>query len=171
MVASIAARRAHGLGRWAVPLILVALVAGLLVVSACGTGALARIGVGRGDVVTSLPLGKPDKLDDLVDKHAELAGLAVLEVVGDKTFWIGRDATERVLVYLEEEKRPGQAVEGDIDVRAGQVVDLYAAITRVPSAEQIRRQWDLTPAAFEALRHEKVYLYVANVGDLRITAP
>ncbi len=168
---TIVARHAHGLGRWLVPLVLVALIVGLVVVGACASGALGRLGLGRGEVVTSLPLGKPDKLDDLVDKHAELKGLRVLEVVGDKTFWVGRDAKERILVYLEEEKRPGQAVEGDVDVRAGQVVDLYAAITRLPSSEQIRRQWDLTPAAFEAVRHEKVYLYVADVRNLRIAGP
>ena len=164
-------RRKAMRGRWIVPLILLALVVGILLVAACAGGTLASLGVGRRDIVTSMPLGKPDKLDDLVDKHAELKGLSVLEVVGDKTFWIGRDARERILVYLEEDKRPGQAVEGGVDVRAGQVVDVYAAITRLPSPEQIRRQWDLTPAAFETIKKEKVYLYVADVRDLKVTTP
>ncbi len=167
---SIAARPKRSIDGWLVPLALLLLVVGLGLVGASACGALANLGLGRGDVVTSLPLGKPDKLDDLVDKRADLKGLTVLEVVGDKTFWIGRDAKERILVYLEEDKIPGQAVEGGIDVRAGQVVDLNAAITRVPSPEQIRRQWDITPAAFEAIRREKVYLYVADVRDLRIAA-
>lgn len=154
-----------------VPLLMLALIASILLIGACTGRTLASIGIGRGEVVTSLPLGKPDKLEDLVDKHADLKGVSVLEVVGDKAFWIGRDAKERILVYLEEDQRPGQAVEGGIDVRAGQVVDLYAAVTRLPSPEQIRRQWDLNPAAFEAIRREKVYLYVADVRDLRIAAP
>ncbi len=168
---SIPSKRKGLLGGGLVPLVLLALVAGAILVGARASGALASLGVGRGDVVTSLPLGKPDKLDDLIDKRAELKGLTVLDVVGDKTFWVGRDAKERSLVYLEEEKRPGQAVEGDIDVRAGQVVDVYAAITKFPSPEQIQRQWDLTPAALEAIKRETVYLYVANVRDLRIVRP
>ncbi len=170
-MASIAGARRNGLGRWTIPLAVLALVVGLALVAACAGGTVAGLGLGRGDIVTSLPLGKPDKLEDLVDKRAELKGLAVLEVVGDQTFWIGRDARERILVYLEEDKRPGQAVEGGVDVRAGQIVDVYAAVTRLPSPEQIRRQWDLNPSAFEAVRREKVYLYVADVRDLRIAGP
>ena len=168
---SIPSKRKGLLGGGLVPLVVLALVAGVILVGARASGALAGLGVGRGDVVTSLPLGKPDKLDDLIDKRAELKGLTVLDVVGDKTFWVGRDATERILVYLEEEKRPGQAVEGDVDVRAGQVIDVDAAITKFPSPEQIQRQWDLTPATLAAIRRETVYLYVANVRDLRIARP
>src|SRR3712207_5862833 len=151
-VAGIAVRRKGRVGRWLVALLLFALVMGLGLVAASACGALAGPGLGRADVVTDVPLGKPDKLDDLVGKHAELRGLRVLEVVGDKAFWIGRDADERIIVYLEEEKVSGQAVEGGVAVRAGQVVDLYATITRLPSPEQIRRQWDLTPSALEAIR-------------------
>lgn len=168
---SITSKRKGLLGGGLVPLVLLALVAGIVLVGVRASGALASIGVGRSDVVTSLPLGKPDKLAELIDKHAELKGLSVLEVVGDKTFWIGRGASERILVYLEEDERPGQAVERGVDVRAGQVVDLYAAVSRLPSPEQMRRQWDMTPAAFEAATREKVYLYVADVRDLRIVRP
>ena len=170
-MAGIASRRTGLLGGLLVLLLAFVLLAALVLVGPRAGAALASIGVGRGDVVTSLPLGKPDKLDDLVGKHAELTGLTVLDVVGDKTFWIGRDARERILVYLEEDERPGQAVEGGVDVRVGQAVDLYAAITRLPSSEQIRRQWELTPAAFDAIQREKVYLYVADVRDLKITKP
>ena len=56
-------------------------------------------------------------------------------------------------------------------MRAGQVVDMYAAITKLPSPEQIQRQRDLTPAALEAIKRDTVYLYVANVRDLRIARP
>ena len=169
-VVSVAVTRKAQVRRWLVAVLLFALIMGLGLVAASACGALASLGLGRADVVTSLPLGNSDKLDDLVGKHAELRGLRVLEVVGDKTFWIGRDAKERILVYLEEEKVPGRAAEGGVAVRTGQVVDLYGAITRLPSPEQIRRQWDLTPSAFEALRREKVYLYVADVRDLKIVA-
>ncbi len=167
---SIPSKRKGLLGGGLVPLVLLVLVAGAILVGARASGALASLGVGRGDVVTNLPLGKPDKLDDLIDKRAELKGLTVLDVVGDKTFWVGRDTKERILVYLEEEKRPGQAVEGDVDVRAGQVVDVYAAITKLPSREQIQNTWDLTPEAFEVLKREQVYLYVANVRNLTIVS-
>lgn len=165
---NIATKRKRSLTWWVLPLAIAALVAvlGLGVASACGLP--RRTLAAGGDVVTSLPIGQPDKLKELVDKHAQLTEVRVQEVVGDKTFWVGPSRRERVLVYLEEDNSWWQPVEGGIDVRAGQVVNLRAAITRLPSPEQIQRQWDLTAEAFEALKGQPIYLYVASVGDITI---
>lgn len=154
---------------WLVPaaLLLVILGLGLVLANACGRDDEA--GAAGGSAVTSLPIGQSDKLLDLVDRRAELRDWRVQEVVGDKAFWAGPSPAQRVLVYLEERDTPGQAVEGGVEVRGGQTVDLNAVITKLPNMEQVNRQWDLTPDAFEALKREQVYLYVPDVTNIRVS--
>ena len=167
-MAVIAVKRKPDTSWWLVPLVVLLLVVGLGLGVANACGGLERAGSKGGDVVTSLPFGQPDKLNALVDKHAQLTNVRVQEVVGDKTFWVGPSPTQRILVYLEEDKSWWQPVEGGIAIKAGQTVTLTAAITKLPSREQIQNAWDLTPEAFEALKREQVYLYVASVRNLTI---
>lgn len=157
----------HKMG-WLMPVALLLVVLGLGLILANARGRDDEAGAAGGSAVTSLPIGQSDKLLDLVDRRAELRDWRVQEVVGDKAFWAGPSPTQRVLVYLEERDTPGQAVEGGVDVRPGQRVDLNAVITKLPSMEQVQRQWDLTPGALEVLRREQVYLYVPDVTNLKV---
>ena len=118
------------------------------------------------ETLASLPIGQQDALAGLVGKRARLAGMQVQEVVGDKTFWIGPNPTRHILVYLDEDEE----TDDEVEVRAGQTVNLTADVKKLPSLSQIADQWDIIPDALDELAPERVYLYVDDVSKFRIVA-
>ena len=122
------------------------------------------------EVITGLPLGQPERLAALAGRPVRLTNVKVQEVVGDQTFWIGPTPTQRILVFLREDKRPGQAAEGGVEVEVGQVANLNGAIRRLPSADEIAKEWSLDPQALEAVQQEQVYIHVDDVRDFRIVS-
>ncbi len=102
-------------------------------------------------------------LQALVGRQVELSGVRVQDVVGDKTFWIGPSQSQRLFVFLEEDRTAAKPVEGKVDVNPGQTVAIQGELRRLPSAEEAQRQWGMTPQAFEALKQAQVYLHARSV--------
>ncbi|MBW3637867.1 MAG: hypothetical protein KY445_15600 [Armatimonadetes bacterium] len=100
---------------------------------------------------------------DLINRRVELSGVKVQSVVGDKTFWVGPSANQRLFVVLEEEKTPNTPVEGKVDVNAGQTVTMSGTIKKMPAMAEIRNRWTLTDAETAPLKNEPIYLHVDKV--------
>ena len=117
-----------------------------------------------GGPITDVPIGQPDKLVALVGKPVQLTNVRVQDVVGDQTFWVGPSETQHLFVVLEEDRTRAQKVEGQVDVNEGQRVTIRGEIRKLPSAEEARREWGISPQTFEALQKEPVYLHARSVN-------
>ncbi len=104
-------------------------------------------------------LGRPDQLARLVGQAVQLKGVRVRDVVGDETFWVGPSARQRLFVVFDESGIRDEAVK----VTAGQTLTIVGELRELPSPEEARRRWELTPAVGEALRGQHVYLYTRLV--------
>ncbi len=169
-------RKRAGLPGWLWPLLALALLAllGLLVwglvqdrpstaPAAPAAPAQPAQPAAGGGVVTDVPLGQPERLLALVGRPVQLSSVQVQDVVGDKTFWVGPSAAQRLFVFLEEDKTAGQKVEGKVDVNAGQTVSITGELRKLPGAEEAQQQLGLSPQAYEALKQGQVYLYARTV--------
>ncbi len=104
-------------------------------------------------------LGRPDQLAALVGQAVQLKAVRVRDVVGDETFWVGPSAGQRLFVVFDESGIRDEAVK----VTAGQTVTIVGELRELPSPEEARRRWGLTPRVGEALRGQQVYLYTRLV--------
>ena len=127
------------------------------------TGAGAKASPAAAGPVTDLPIGQPDQLAALAGRPVQLGGVKVQSVVGDKTFWVGPSATQRLFVFLEEDTTAGQKVEGKVDVNPGQTVALTGEIRRLPSAGEAQQQLNMSPQVFEAASQDQIYLFARSV--------
>jgi hypothetical protein len=107
----------------------------------------------------------------LVGRSLRLERAKVQGVAGDRAFWIGDGEKDRLLVVLEEERRPtgsaagakrGGTVEGEVDVDAGQTVALSGSLAALPSPREAKERWRLR-ASESALRDRSLYLKADRV--------
>lgn len=63
----------------------------------------------------------------LAGREVRLTNAPVLDVVGDRTFFVGPDANRRLFVVLNETPVPGDSA---IDINAGQTVNLQGVLRR-----------------------------------------
>lgn len=65
----------------------------------------------------------------LVGREVRLGGVAVQQMVGDASFWIGEGQDRRVFVILDEQiPSPPPEVEGRVNVNQGQTVDVQGRV-------------------------------------------
>jgi hypothetical protein len=103
----------------------------------------------------------PNK-ESLVNKRVQFTDTKVLNVIGDRPFWVGRSNNERLAVVLDPSLDKGSA-ENKIVVRAGQTLDLAGVIKPMPSAETAQQQWGLSAAEAQQLQSEIVYLQADKI--------
>lgn len=122
-------------------------------------------------VVTGLPLGDPEKVAALAGRRVRLTNVRVRQLHGDQTFWIGPSRAQRILVFLREDKDGEQDVEGGIEVKTGQIVNLIGAVRRLPGHEELRNDWSLNDEELAALDGEQVYIHIDDLRDFRVVGP
>lgn len=94
----------------------------------------------------------------LVNKPVRFSNVNVQSVVGDRTFWVGSNNTQRVFVVLAPNLDAG-SVENKVVVKPGQTLDLAGVLKSVPSATQAQKQWKgLTAAEAKGLQNQVIYL-------------
>ncbi|MBW4620108.1 MAG: hypothetical protein KME17_12225 [Cyanosarcina radialis HA8281-LM2] len=103
----------------------------------------------------------PNK-ESLVNKRVLFTETKVLNVVGDRPFWVGRSNNERLAVVLDPALDKGSA-EKKIVVRAGQTLDLAGVLQPMPSAETAQKQWGLSATEAQQLQSEVVYLQADKI--------
>jgi len=89
----------------------------------------------------------------LVGRQVDLDNVRVLDVVGDRGFFVGADQSRRAFVVLNEVPTPNTPVEGRYDVTRGQMININGVMRR-PSDTAIADQpiQDM-PAGTEVLIH------------------
>lgn len=90
----------------------------------------------------------------LVGRPVDVRNVRVLDVVGDRTFFVGTGPDRRAFVVLNEVPTPGRpGVEGRYDVNAGQTINING-IMRSPSEPAFAgRPIEDMPAGTDALIH------------------
>lgn len=129
-------------------------------VDAAAPTAAPATGVGEPltDVVAILAV--PDKAT-LIDRAVQLDGIIVQRVTGDKTFFVGPSAEQEFLaVIADEEPSPTTPIEGEVDINAGQTVNLIGTIQQVPSIEEMQQRWNATPEEAAQLAEQQFYMRV-----------
>ena len=78
--------------------------------------------------ITSLAMLTGTTDGSLVGRDVRLNGVPVGDVEGDASFWITGDDGNRVYVILDEIATPDTAIEGQVDVDAGDSVDIVGTV-------------------------------------------
>lgn len=97
-------------------------------------------------------LGTADRAA-LAGRPVDLANMRVLDVVGDRTFFVGPDQNRRVFVVLNEVPTPGGPPEGRYNVEPGQVININGVMRRPDDAVFAGRPIEDMPAGTAALIH------------------
>lgn len=117
------------------------------------------------DVVAIVAI--PNRLP-LVGRRVQFTNVNVQSVVGDKTFWIGPSAEQRVFVVLNEVPTPGTPIEGRYDINAGQTINVTGTLVRMPDANTAKDLWG-EPGG-NASASEQVYLFAQKAEILSSSA-
>ena len=110
-------------------------------------------------VIIALPV--PDR-PTLIGRTVRLTGVPVLDVIGDKAFWIGSGPDRRVLVTLREVPPPGSPTDADIDINPGQTINLVGEVRALPSLTGAERQAvdaEFGPDFAAAAQNEPIYIF------------
>jgi len=104
----------------------------------------------------------PDR-QSLVGRRVEFTNVAVQEVNGDRTFWVGQSNNQRLFVVLDQGLDQGSA-EQNVQIKTGQTLDLTGVLQPIPTAQQAQQQWQgLDAAEAQALSNQTVYLQVDKI--------
>jgi hypothetical protein len=98
-----------------------------------------------------------------------LQNVPVYRVIGDSTFWIGRDDGRRFLVVLAglgESETGARGTDGVFNVDEDEMVSITGAIARMVDGD--RGLSELTDADNEALRERDVYIRVNSRDDIEV---
>lgn len=92
----------------------------------------------------------------LVGRTVVINNARVLDVVGDRGFWIGTSPAQRLFVMREEV--PGQPpTDAELNINPGQIVSLSGVIRAMPDAPTATTLFGEEGAA--AARDEQIYLF------------
>lgn len=143
-----------------------------------GAGANTRTSVnpnanqsGVGDEITDVTIitvvSEADRVP-LVGKRVKFDTVKVLSVVGDRTFYVGPNANQRVLVVLEEEATPNTATEGKVDVNAGQTVSFNGNVMKMPTVDEANQRFGklMNKSELNNLKNQQVYIRTDKVNIL-----
>ncbi len=111
------------------------------------------------DITDVLLIVVPDPTP-LVGRRVRLTNVKVQDVVGDRTFYVGANENQRVLVVFEEEATPNTPIDGKVDVNKGQTVAINGVIRQMPSVDEARRRFGklMNEAELKALANQRIYI-------------
>lgn len=111
------------------------------------------------DITDVLLIVVPDPTP-LVGRRVRLTNVKVQDVVGDRTFYVGENANQRVLVVFEEEATPNTPIEGKVDVQKGQTVAVNGVIRQMPGVDEARRRFGklMNETELNALANQRIYI-------------
>lgn len=137
-----------------------------------GSGAMANGNpnqTGGGNEVTDFTmLVTNPNLQSLVGQRVNLNNIKVQSVVGDRTFYVGPSASQRVFVVLDEIKTPNTPIEGKYDITAGQTINsLSGVVEKMPSVEEAKQRFGklMDAAELNQLKNQQILVHTsaANV--------
>ncbi|HXG82684.1 MAG TPA: hypothetical protein VNI84_01535 [Pyrinomonadaceae bacterium] len=102
----------------------------------------------------------------LVGRRVRFTNVKVQDVVGDRTFYVGPGANQRMFVALEEEPSPNSPVEGKVDVNPGQTVSFTGTIMAMPTVDEAKKRFGrlMNDAELNALKNQQIYIRTDKVN-------
>jgi hypothetical protein len=98
----------------------------------------------------------------LVGRPVLIESVPVRSVPGDRTFLVGQDQDQPLLVVLDETQSAGPT-EGQVNVNPGQTVSIVGQIQALPSMEEARQQWDLNDETLSQIKDDQLYVLAKQV--------
>lgn len=98
----------------------------------------------------------------LIGRTVRLTNVRVLDVIGDQAFWIGSGPDQRVLVAMKEVLPPGTPTDADININAGQTINLIGQVRALPALTGAARTTVdavFGPAFATAAEQEQIYIF------------
>jgi len=120
-----------------------------------------------GDEITDVLIivAEPNR-PSLVGRRVRFTNVKVQDVVGDRTFYVGPGANQRMFVALEEEPSPNSPVEGKVDVNPGQTVSFTGTIMAMPTVDEAKKRFGrlMNDAELNALKNQQIYIRTDKVN-------
>lgn len=88
----------------------------------------------QGPITDLAAILESDERRSLIGREFQLAEVRVLDVVGDRTFWVG-EGDRRVFAALREVPPPGWPTDADININPRQTVSIRGTIADASSGE------------------------------------
>lgn len=137
-----------------------------------------RAGAGSSPAVNTAQTGAGNEITDvliivaepnrpsLVGRRVRFSNVKVQDVVGDRTFYVGPGANQRMFVALEEEPSPNSPVEGKVDVNRGQTVSFTGTIMAMPTVDEAKKRFGrlMNEAELNNLRNQQIYIRTDKVN-------
>ena len=99
-----------------------------------------------------------------VGNPVQLKEIKVFSVVGDRTFWVGENDTQRLFVVLDKSLDQPARQEWSLDINKGQTVAISGEVRKVPAAEEIQDRWrGLSDSERAPLEDQQVYLHAERI--------
>ncbi|MGA7615260.1 MAG: hypothetical protein WBX15_08765 [Thermoanaerobaculia bacterium] len=99
----------------------------------------------------------------LIGKRVQLLDAPVQTVLGDRSFTIGPDRKDQLLVVLDGQPTPGTPIERRVDVDHGDVVDVTGTIQSIPPVETARREWQLGGMSDREIQNRPILVHAEKV--------
>jgi len=120
-----------------------------------------------GDEITDVLIivAEPNR-PSLVGRRVRFTNVKVQDVVGDRTFYVGPSASQRMFVALEEEPSPNSPVEGKVNVNPGQTVSFTGTIVAMPTVDEAKKRFGrmMNDAELNALKNQQIYIRTDKVN-------
>lgn len=120
-----------------------------------------------GDEITDVLIivAEPNR-PSLVGRRVRFTNVKVQDVVGDRTFYVGPGANQRMFVALEEEPSPNSPVEGKVDVNPGQTVSFTGTIMAMPTVDEAKKRFGrlMNDAELNVLNNQQIYIRTDKVN-------
>ncbi len=124
-------------------------------------------GNGNGAEITDVLIivAEPNR-PSLVGRRVRFTNVKVQDVVGDRTFYVGPGANQRMFVALEEEPSPNSPVEGKVNVNPGQTVSFTGTIMAMPTVDEAKKRFGrmMNEAELNALKNQQIYIRTDKVN-------
>ena len=121
----------------------------------------------NGPIADLSRLIQPNNPDALDGTQVDIKNARVLSVTGDKSFWVGQDASNQVLVVLDEQATPSLPFrEGRYDVNPGQSIEVQGQVRKFPGFDEARDKWKIDPKLKSQFEDQKIYIAANKLSIL-----
>ncbi|WP_146131511.1 hypothetical protein [Merismopedia glauca] len=118
----------------------------------------------EGEPITDVVIiAKAPTKEALVGRRVQFTNTDVIKVIGDRPFWVGRSNTEGLAVVLDPSLDKG-AAEEQIQVKAGQKLDLTGVLKPMPDAATAKKLWGISDAEAKEFQTQGVYLQADTIN-------
>jgi hypothetical protein len=108
-------------------------------------------------------ISKAPSKEALVGRRVQFTNTDVIKVIGDRPFWVGRSNNEGLAVVLDRTLDEG-AAEKQVQIKAGQKLDLTGVLQPMPDAATAKKQWGITDAEAKEFQTQGVYLQADSIN-------